>query len=108
MFDYTEAAVHAAMPEARFGGPSTCGARTEGAPATVFFHTKGGEFPADLKAKKQFPSVQEFLANIKMQTSVIKEFGYDKLECVLFEADPDGWAAGGRFDNKNGYVTTNG
>ncbi len=32
---------------------------------------------------------------------MIRECGYAGLECVLSEADPDGWAAGGRFDNFN-------
>ena len=31
--------------------------------------------------------------------TIINECGYGDLECVLSEADPDGWAAGGRFDN---------
>ncbi|MCL2319302.1 MAG: hypothetical protein FWC45_04400, partial [Treponema sp.] len=31
--------------------------------------------------------------------TIIKECGYGDLECILSEADPDGWAAGGRFDN---------
>lgn len=128
LYDYTEAAIHAAMPEARFGGPATCGAHTLDSTGSRFlrhflnhirngvnyysggqgtridftsFHTKGGGFPADIRAKKQFPSIQEFLANVQYQTAIIKEFGYEQLECVLSEADPDGWAAGGRFDNRN-------
>lgn len=128
LYDYTEAAVHAAMPEARFGGPATCGTRDPEGRASVFlrgfldhirngqnyvtdekgtridfttFHTKGGGYRFDTLAQKQIPSVQELLANVRTQAAIIKEFGYDKLECVLSEADPDGWAAGGRFDNFN-------
>ena len=128
LYDYTEAAVHAAMPEARFGGPATCGMREPDGRASLFlrhfldhirngvnyysgekgtridyttFHTKGGGYRFDTLAKKQIPSVQELLANVETQGSIIKEFGYGDLECVLSEADPDGWAAGGRYDNFN-------
>ncbi len=128
LYDYTEAAVHAAMLEARFGGPATCGMREPDGRASQFlryfldhirngvncysgqkgtridfttFHTKGGGYRFDTLAKKQIPSVQELLANVVTQGNIIKEFGYDKLECVLSEADPDGWAAGGRYDNFN-------
>lgn len=128
LFDYTEAAVHAAMPTARFGGPTTTGAMGENANATRFldgfldhirngvnhysgekgtridfttFHTKGGLYDANARAKKQIPSVKELLTNVKTQCAVIKKYGYEHLECVLSEADPDGWAAGGRYDNFN-------
>ncbi len=128
LYDYTEAAVHAVSPALRFGGPATCGNRTEDGHATVFlrkflehiksgqnyysgktgtridftsFHTKGGNYNFDALAQKQLPSVKALLENVAMQFSVIKEFGYDYLECVLSEADPDGWAAGGRYDNFN-------
>ncbi len=128
LYDYTEAAVHAALPTARFGGPATCGTRNPTGQASVFldaflnhirngvnyysgkigtridfttFHTKGGGYRFDTLAEKQIPSVQELLANVETQCSIIKKYGYDRLECVLSEADPDGWAAGGRFDNFN-------
>ncbi len=128
LYDYTEAAVHAAMPEARFGGPATCGMREPDGRASQFlrhfldhirngvnyyssakgtridfttFHTKGGGYRFDTLAKKQIPSVQELLANVETQSAIIREFGYGDLECVLSEADPDGWAAGGRYDNFN-------
>ncbi len=128
LYDYTEAAVHAAMPEARFGGPATCGTRDPEGRASRYlrgflrhirdgvnfysgkkgtridftsFHTKGGGYRFDTLAKKQIPSVQEWLANVRTQCAIIKEYGYGRLECVLSEADPDGWAAGGRFDNFN-------
>ena len=128
LYDYTEAAVHAALPTARFGGPATCGNRMPDGPATVFldaflkhirdgknhysgktgtridftsFHTKGGGYQFDALARKQIPSVKAFLENVRTQFDVIRKYGYDGLECVLSEADPDGWAAGGRFDNFN-------
>ena len=128
LYDYTEAAVHAALPTARFGGPATCGMREKDSSASQFlrhflnhirseknyvtgqigtridftsFHTKGGGYNFNALAKKQLPSVQTFLANVQTQAGIIQEFGYGDLECVLSEADPDGWAAGGRFDNFN-------
>ena len=128
LYDYTEAAVHAALPTARFGGPATCGNMKPTDRASVFldgflnhikngknhysgetgtridfttFHTKGGGYSFDTLAKKQIPSVKELLVNVDTQCSIIKKYGYDHLECVLSEADPDGWAAGGRYDNFN-------
>ena len=128
LYDYTEAAVHAAAPSVRFGGPATCGNMGENDPATVFldgflnhikneenyysgkigtridfmsFHSKGGIYRFNALAQKQLPSIKEFLTNIVTQSSIIKKYGYDNLECVLSEADPDGWAAGGRYDNFN-------
>jgi xylan 1,4-beta-xylosidase len=128
LYDYTEAAVHAALPTARFGGPATCGNRTPDGQGTLFlnaflkhirygtnyfsgktgaridfasFHTKGGGYTFDALARKQIPSVKVFLENVRTQFEVIKKYGYGDLECVLSEADPDGWAAGGRFDNFN-------
>ncbi len=130
LFDYTEAALHAALPGARLGGPATTGGDDPEGPAARFlrtflehtrgginhysgktgtrldftsFHTKGGNYRFDALAEKQLPSVRTFLANVRTQCAVIRECGYAGLECVLSEADPDGWAAGGRFDNFNLY-----
>lgn len=128
MNDYTEAAVHAALPTARFGGPATCGSRdVEGNSGRFLskyldhcrngtnyvtgekgtrldftaFHTKGGGYRFDTLAKKQIPSVQSLVENVRAMFSIVEKYGYGDLECVLSEADPDGWAAGGRFDNFN-------
>ena len=32
---------------------------------------------------------------------IICKYGYEDLECILSEIDPDGWAAGGEGDNIN-------
>ncbi len=128
LYDYTEAAIHAALPTARFGGPATTGTMNPEGNATRFldgflnhikngvnfysgemgtridfttFHTKGGLYDANARAKKQIPSVKELVKNVETQCAVIKKYGYDHLECILSEADPDGWAAGGRYDNFN-------
>ena len=121
LYDYTEAAIHAAMPEARLGGPGIAGHESfmdqflqhvrsgqnyvTGETGTrldyTTFHTKGGIYRFDALAKKQIPSVKKLLMNVVTHCAIIKKYGYEQLECVLSEADPDGWAAGGRYDNFN-------
>lgn len=130
LFDYTEAALHKAVPTIRFGGPATTGTDDPAGNASHFlrtflehtrsgvnyysgkrgtrldftsFHTKGGNYRSDTLAEKQLPSVRTFLASVETQSRIIREYGYGHLECVLSEADPDGWAAGGWFDNFNLY-----
>ena len=127
LYDYTEAAIHDILPSARFGGPAACGARRPDERAAVYlrdflrhtksgsnhrtgkigtrldftsFHTKGGVFASTTSSKiAKTPSVKSFLEQIRNCAKIIQECGYGHLECVLSEADPDGWAAGGRFDN---------
>jgi len=127
LYDYTEAAVHAVLPEARLSGPATCGPTpgnhgheflskfldhcsrgqnyVSGAQGTrldfITFHVKGGGFPFDVHASKATPSVHRQISQVKMGLETIRDHGYGALEVVLSEADPDGWAAGGRFDNAN-------
>lgn len=128
LYDYTEAALHQAIPTARFGGPATTGTDLPDQGGSLFlrkfldhikngrnyysgetgtridftsFHTKGGNYRFDALAEKQIPSVKQLLSNVKVQSDIIREYGYGDLECVLSEADPDGWAAGGRYDNFN-------
>lgn len=128
LYDYTEAAIHAVMPSARFGGPATTGNEEFEAGGAFFlknflahvkngvnyysgaqgtridftsFHTKGGLYNMNLLAKKQIPSVRRLVNIAKTQATVIREAGYGALECVMSETDPDAWAAGGRFDNFN-------
>ena len=56
----------------------------------------------DPKAKMGTPpSVRRILDGIKIGYKIIRKYGYDNLECVLSEIDPDGWAAGGVYDNIN-------
>ena len=127
LYDYTECAIHDVMPAARFGGPSTCGALSADSKAANFlrdflvhctsginyksgktgtrldftsFHTKGGGYSFTTSKKlENTPSVKRFLDQIRVCGNVVNECGYGHLECILSEADPDGWAAGGRFDN---------
>lgn len=127
LFDYTEKAVHEASESMRLGGPSTTGP-TSGAYSETFlrlflehcksginhctgkvgtrldfvtFHVKGGGFPFKPHDSKKLPSVRSFLKQADLGLKVIEKCGYEGLEIVLSEADPDGWAAGGRFDNPN-------
>jgi xylan 1,4-beta-xylosidase len=127
LYDYTEAAIHDVCPSLRFGGPATCGAFAYDGKAANFlrdflkhtksgknlktgatgtrldfttFHTKGGGYSFTTnKALEKTPSVKKMLDQIRICGTIIKECGYGDLECILSEADPDGWAAGGRFDN---------
>jgi xylan 1,4-beta-xylosidase len=127
LYDYTEEAVHAALPEARLGAPSTTGPFPDSSSAKfldaflshckngtnyvtgktgtrldyITFHVKGGGFPFRLNAPKATPSTKSFSLQVETGCEIIKKYGYDNLEIVLSEADPDGWAAGGRFDNAN-------
>lgn len=127
LYDYTEDAVHAALPEARLSGPATTGP-TPGSNSAKFldaflehckngvnyvtgekgtrldfitFHVKGGGFPFHLNPPKRTPSTKSFVFQVKTGCEIIKKHGYEDKEIVLSEADPDGWAAGGRFDNIN-------
>jgi xylan 1,4-beta-xylosidase len=127
LYDYTEAAVHAVLKEARLGGPSTT-SPTQGSESYLFldkflnhckngtnyvtgekgtrldyitFHVKGGGFPFKVNAVKATPSTKSFVQQVKTGCEVIQKYGYEDLEVVLTEADPDGWAAGGIYDNAN-------
>ena len=127
LYDYTEAAVHEALPQARLSGPATCGPMpgnhgheflekfldhcTNGTNAVtgqrgtwldyVTFHVKGGGFPFKLNAPKATPSVKLLVEQVKLGLETIKKYGYGDREVLLSEADPDGWAAGGVYDNRN-------
>lgn len=127
LFDYTECAVHRALPELRLSGPAVTGIFEEGHAQKFFryflehcrdgvnfctqqkgtrldfitFHVKGGGFPFEMHAKKAVPSVESLVYQVKMGLEIITEYGYQDREVVLSEADPDGWAAGGIYDNTN-------
>lgn len=127
LFDFTEAAVHAVLPAARLGGPATTGP-IQGSSSHIFlskfldhcangknyysavtgtrldyvtFHVKGGGFPFQLEAPKVTPSLKSLVNQVKVGLQTIKEYGFGDCEVVLSEADPDGWAAGGTYDNRN-------
>ena len=127
LFDYTEAAIHDVCPDLRFGGPAVCGALSPDDKAAIYlkdflmhtksgknyktgatgtrldftsFHTKGGGYGFTTKKDlEKPPSVKKLLDQVRTSGNIVKECGYGGLECILSEADPDGWAAGGRFDN---------
>ena len=129
LYDYTAAAVKAVCPEARVGGPGTtnpihsrpsaefldrflghcvdgvnCFTGQRGTPIDfVSFHVKGGGYRADPKHRKQPPpSVKQILSHTQVGREIIEKYPTLKgLECVLSEIDPDGWAAGGAWDNAN-------
>jgi xylan 1,4-beta-xylosidase len=128
LYDFTAAAVKAAFPQARVGGPSVTNpafGRQSGKMLDNFldhcrngvnyyngevgtvvdfttFHVKGGGYPMDVKAKRGAPpSVKRIMEGITTGYEIIKKYGYDNVECILSEIDPDGWAAGGVGDNVN-------
>ena len=129
LYDYTAAAVKAACPAARVGGPGTTnpapGSRAagyldaflrhcaegrnsvtgeRGTPLDfVSFHVKGGGYRADpLHRRQPPPSVKQILRDVAEGHAIISRYPpYAQLECVLSEIDPDGWAAGGAWDNAN-------
>ena len=127
LYDYTAAAVKAACPEARVGGPGTTnpapGSKAAdyldrflahcatgenactggiGAPLDfVTFHVKGGGYRADPLHKPEAPpSTDRILSHVRHGYEILSRYnGYADLECILSEIDPDGWAAGGAWDN---------
>jgi xylan 1,4-beta-xylosidase len=129
LYDYTAAAVKEACPEARVGGPATtnpvpgrraadfldayldhCANGTnaytgqKGAALDfITFHVKGGGYRADPKHRPEPPpSVKQILGDTRTGHAIISKYPMFKdLECVLSEIDPDGWAAGGAWDNRN-------
>jgi xylan 1,4-beta-xylosidase len=127
LFDYTEAAIHAVLNSARLGGPATTGPQKgsssleflnkflkhcaggknyySGETGTrldyVTFHVKGGAFPFHPEAPKATPSLLSYTEQVKLGLEAIRDYGFGDLEVVLSEADPDGWAAGGMYDNRN-------
>lgn len=129
LYDYTAAALKAACPAARVGGPGVTNPN-EGRKSVEFldkfldhcangtnyctgqkgtpldftsFHVKGGGYRSDpLHRKQKPPSVRQILQDVKTGYEIIAKYpGYEKLECILSEIDPDGWAAGGAWDNVN-------
>jgi xylan 1,4-beta-xylosidase len=129
LYDHTAAAVKAACPMARVGGPGTTnpvygrpsaeyldkflehcsgGANActgeSGAPLDfISFHVKGGGFRSDPKHRPATPpSVKKMVTDLRTGYEIIsKHPGCKDIECVLSEIDPDGWAAGGAWDNAN-------
>ncbi|MBS7639769.1 MAG: beta-xylosidase [Candidatus Bathyarchaeia archaeon] len=80
----------------------------EGSPIDfVSFHAKGGGYspvwglPRE-KVKKQTPSVDKLILQVKTGLDIIEKYHELKgVECIISECDPDGWAAGGVWDNPN-------
>lgn len=127
LYDYTEHAAHQVLPELYLSGPAVTGIYEGGRAQKFFkfflnhcksgtnfctqeqgtrldfitFHVKGGGFPFEMHAPKAVPSVESLVHQVKLGLDAIVECGYQNLEVVLSEADPDGWAAGGIYDNAN-------
>ena len=127
LYDYTEAGLHEAVPQAYLGGPATTSpAKPEagaflrgflkhcvrgtnavtGARGTrldyISIHTKGGGYRIDHDAPKQTPTLFALVNHVDKGLEIMAEFpALAGLEVNLSECDPDGWAAGSRYDNPN-------
>ena len=128
LYDYTVAGIQAALPQARIGGPATTTRATRpessgflraflehvtrgsnhltGKVGTridfVSFHVKGGSFRPNPDAPKETPTMFGLLSNVETGLDVLDEFPeLGKVEVILSECDPDGWAAGTIHDNPN-------
>ena len=68
----------------------------------VSYHAKGGSFSVDPNAPKATPTLFTLLSNVDAGLGVLGEFPeLGKIEVILSECDPDGWAAGTVSDNPN-------
>lgn len=128
LYDYTQAGLHAALPQAMLGGPATTSGMerpessaflraflehcTRGTNAVsgrqgtrldyISFHAKGGGYTANAGAAKRTPTLYTLTGNVAAGLNVIADFPELRgLEVVLSECDPDGWAAGAIRDNPN-------
>ena len=128
LYDYTEAGLHAALPQALLGGPATTSSMTrpesnaflraflehctQGVNAVtgrrgtrldfISFHAKGGGYTVNTGAVKLTPTLHTLTGNVAAGLDVIADFPELRgLEVVLSECDPDGWAAGAIRDNPN-------
>ena len=126
LYDYTVAGLHAALPQARVGGPATTSSVSRAESSAflraflqhvtrgtnhltgqvgtridfVSYHAKGGSFARDPQASKATPTLSGLLDNVDAGLSVIGAFPeLGAIEVILSECDPDGWAAGTVHDN---------
>ncbi len=128
LYDYTVAAFKAVLPNGKIGGPATTGPRhnknsgkwldkflvhcvngtnyysnKKGTTIDyITFHVKGGGYPTTVRAEKRIPSVKRLLNQVQCGLDIINQYSTLKnLDVILSECDPDGWAAGGAWDNAN-------
>ncbi len=67
----------------------------------ITFHAKGGGFAFNLDDQPRSPSTKKVVEETKLGLEIVARNGYQDREIVLSETDPDGWAAGGIYDNRN-------
>ncbi len=128
LYDYTEAGLHAVLPQAKLGGPATTSGATRpesnqflhdflehivrGANALtgqrgtrldfISYHSKGGGYGVEPNAAKKTPTMYTLLSNVAAGLAVVNDFPeLAGREIILSECDPDGWAAGSVHDNPN-------
>ncbi|MBI3960768.1 MAG: beta-xylosidase [Chloroflexi bacterium] len=128
LYDYTEAGLHAVLPQALLGGPATTSSAlrpqsnqflrdflehiTHGVNSLtgqrgtrldfISYHSKGGGYGVEPNAAKKTPTMRTLLSNVAAGLAVINDFpALAGREVILSECDPDGWAAGSIHDNPN-------
>jgi xylan 1,4-beta-xylosidase len=127
LYDYTEAAIHDRYPMLLVGGPSTTNPGSEkaarfltsfldhcsagmnaitGATGTrldfITFHAKGAHLTREPDAPKQTPTISTLTGHVQEGLDIVARYPeFADLEIVVSECDPDGWAAGTRYDNPN-------
>jgi len=133
LYDYTAAAVEAALPDAKIGGPATTGPSFGSKSAEwldkflnhcingknyydgdrgsrldfISFHAKGAAYrpvwgKTRSNVEKQTPSIERLISQVKLGLEIIDKYpAVRETKCILTECDPDGWAAGGVWDNPN-------
>ena len=127
LYDVTAAAVRAALPSARVGGPATTGdlrgkgpafldgflahCARQGAPLDfVSFHTKGAHFTpwrvygpiGGAAPERQSPSMLKMLREIRAGLQTVARYPeFRKLPCIVDECDASVPAHWGVYDNAN-------
>lgn len=127
LYDHTVAGLVAVLPQARVGGPGTTNPAnprageflrafldhcTHGTSAAtgergtrldfISFHTKGGGYRRRVDASKETPTIYTLVRHVKAGLEIIGGFPeLARTEIILSECDPDGWAAGSKYDNSN-------
>ena len=127
LYDHTVAGIAAALPNARIGGPGTTnpsspragdflraflehclhgvnavtgeqGARLD----FISFHTKGAGGEVFSRDKKATPTIEALLRHVESGLHIANSFPVlAGREVILSECDPDGWAAGSRYNSPN-------
>lgn len=127
LYDHTVAGLVSVLPQARVGGPGTTNPANPkasgflrafldhcayGANAVtgergarldfISFHAKGGGYRQRADALKKTPTIYALVRHVEAGLKIAGSFPeLAQREVILSECDPDGWAAGSKYDNVN-------